>query len=423
MREKIRTEAFDRMQYLYASFHDPAIRARLCFSGRIDADALRRAVGLSADAVPQVRLRFDPERGLWSGEGVSSEEIVQVVEAEDGGESTASRLLLSPIEFFKGPQVKIFLVRGNRSDTLCVVFSHLVGDGAGFRRYLSLLSELYARCLERTEPAALRPMDRGFRQVMRGFGRQEKIEILAAPMDYPKQDPSMLLPLKEERGEPFLAERTLGEETLAAMKAYAKGRGATVNDLLMAAFARAHRAVTGCGELVLSCPVDLRKYAPDPDRCGITNLSGTYLCTLSSRENEPFDVTLLLVSMQMHAQKNSLACLKGPLLLDWINRFLPFSSFRKIFSEKFQIPVVSYTNLGVFDRDRLRFGGAGITDVRVATAVKHAPAFQVSASTFDGRCTLSCCADYREEDRKVAESFLGRMAEELKRLRASDESE
>lgn len=406
------------MQYLYTSFHDPVIRARLGFAGRIDADALRRAVGLSAGAIPQVRLRFDPDRARWSDEDVSSEEIVRVVETEDDGESAAAKLLLSPIEFFKGPQMKIFLVRGSRADTLCVVFSHLVGDGAGFRRYLYLLSELYARCLERAEPAALRPTDRSFRQVMRGFGRQEKLEILAAPTDYPKQDPSMFLPLQEGRGEPFLAERTLGPETLTAMKAYAKSRGATVNDLLMAAFARAHRAATGCGRLVLPCPVDLRRYAPDPDRCGVTNLSGTYSCTLSMRENEPFDVTLLIVSMQMHAQKNSLACLKGPLLLDRINRFLPFSSFRKIFSEKFRIPVVSYTNLGVFDRGRLSFGGAGITDARVATAVKHAPAFQVSASTFGGRCTLSCCADYRgEEDRKTAASFLGRMAEELERLK------
>ena len=415
MKNRIRTEAFDRMQCLYTSVHDPVIRARLSFSGRIDPDALRRASGLLSEAVPQTRMRFDPDRGLWTDADASAGDIVQVVDAK--GKDTAEKLLLSPIEFFKGPQVKIFLVRGETADMLYVIFSHLVGDGAGFRRYLFRLSELYARCLKGTEPAALRPMDRSFRQVMREFGRQEKMEILAAPMDYPKQDPSMFLPLKKIREEPFLIERVIGKETFRSMKAYAKARGATVNDLLMAAYTRAHHAVTGCKQLVLPCPVDLRKYASEPDRCGVTNLSGTYLCTLSTRENEPFDVTLLLVAMQMHAQKNSLACLKGPLLLDWISRLLPFSSFRKIFAEKFQIPIVSYTNLGVFDRERLSFGNAGIVDARVATAVKHAPAFQVSVSTFDGRCTLSCCADYRKEDRKVAESFLDLMAGELERLK------
>lgn len=417
MKQRIRTEAFDRMQALYTAFHDPVIRARLDFTGRIDETALRRAAALTVQAVPQAGLGFDPEKGRWSAERDASGEIVLAVEAGDGGEDAAESRMLSSIDFSRGPQVKIFLVRGSEADSLCVVFSHLVGDGAGFRRFLSLLSGLYARCLEKKEPAALYPENRSFRQVMRGFGRREKLEILAAPTEYPRQDPSMFLPLGEGKSEPFLLEQTLGAGTLSGMKTYAKKRGATVNDLLMAAFVRAHRTVTGGEKLILPCPVDLRRYAPEPDLCGVTNLTGTYECSFSARKNEPFDVTLLLVSMQMQAQKRGLACLRGPLLLDWAGRLLSFSAFRRVFTDRFQVPVVSYTNLGVFDREQLSFGGAGLAKARFATAVKHAPAFQVSVFTFDGRCTLSCCADYREEGRKTALAFLGAMAGELERLK------
>lgn len=416
MKNSFRTETFDRMQYFYTTAHDPVIRARLGFAGRIDENALRRAVDRSAEVVPQVRLCFDQDRHGWADRGFSSAEIVKVVETEDDGESAASKLLLSTIKFFTGPQLRIFLVRGKDADTLCVVISHLVSDGAGFRQYLYLLAGLYSQCVGSAETAPLRPMDRSFRQVMRKFSRREKTEILSAPMNYPKQDPSMFLPLKEERGEPFLAERTLDAETMEAIKAYGKSRKATVNDLLMAAFGRAHCALSGCRTFVFPCPVDLRKYLPKGETGGITNLSSSYMCELTIRENEPFDVTLLSVSMQMSAQKNSIACLKGPWLLDWMNRLLPYSVFRKLFFQNFYIPIVSYTNLGVLDREQLRFGDAEPVDASLSTAVKHAPSFQVSASTFGGRCVLSSCVDYRGEDRKVAVSFLDKMAAELENL-------
>lgn len=219
------------------------------------------------------------------------------------------------------------------------------------------------------------------------------------------------------RGKPFLAERAVEAHAFAAAKAYAKSRKAAVNDLLMAAFARAHYAVTGCPKLLLPCPVDLRKYLPKRESAGITNLTSSYLCAVKVRENEPFDVTLLSVSMQMQAQKNSLACLKGPMFLDMSNRLLPYSLFRKAFFRVFYIPVISYTNLGILDRKRLRFGNAETADALLATAVKHAPSFQVSVSTFEGRCTLSSCADYREEDRGVAVEFLEKMAGELEGLK------
>lgn len=66
MKNKFRTEAFDRMQYFYTTAHDPVIRARLRLAGRIEEKSLRRAVDLSAQAVPQVRLCFDRERRGWA---------------------------------------------------------------------------------------------------------------------------------------------------------------------------------------------------------------------------------------------------------------------------------------------------------------------------------------------------------------------
>lgn len=414
MKHKIRTEAFDLMQYFYSSAHNPLIRALIRFSGRLDPDLLRRAVDLSASSVPQIRCVFSPRAHGWEDRGFSADRIVRVTETTEEG--AAERLLLDKIEFESEPQLKIHLVRGPESDTLVVVISHLVADGAGLKQYLYLLASLYRRCAE--TPGAImppEPLDRGVGQIFRGMGPAERIRILRSRMEFRKQEKEMYLPMEEEQGEPVTVKRRVGGESFAELRRYAKKAGVTVNDLLLTAYGRAHSSLTGCPDLEIPCPVDLRKYLPEGARCGICNLTSNYLCRVSAAAGEPFRETLKRVSAQMSAQKGNRNCLKGPILLDLLFTVLPYSSAKKVFDRYFTIPVISFTNLGVLDWKRLDFGNGKIADAYLATAVKHPPSFQVSVSSFGGCCTLCSSLYATEKNRRIAEDFLDGMISELER--------
>lgn len=414
MKTDVRTEAFDLMQYFYRAAHEPLIRCLIRFSGRLDPDCLRRAVDLSILAVPQLGCRFSERSHAWESCGYTSGQIVRVRE----GDGDAERLLLDSIDFSAEPQLKLHLLCGAQADTLCAVVGHQVCDGAGFRQYLYLLAELYSRCAEH-EGCVMppEPGDRGVGQLFRALGLRERLHILKAPAHFPAQDDSMLLPLPKEEGEPFTVLRRIGAERFAELKAYAKARGATVNDLLLAAYARAHHAATHSAEFAVPCPVDLRKYLPQDAGCGVCNLSANYVCRLSVG-NRPFDATLRAVSDQMEEQKQSGVCLKGPMLLDGLHRVLPYPALRKIFFRTFHIPVVSYTNLGVLEGEKLDFRGAEIADAYMTTAVKRPPYFQVAVSTFAGRCTLSANLAGSQDCREAAERFFDRMLGELRPLHA-----
>lgn len=409
---KIRAEAFDIMQNFYRTAHEPLIRCMMCFSGQLDADALLRAVDLSVAAVPPLACRFDSETHSWKENGFSAKNILQVVSERES--NTAEKLLLSKINFEHEPQLKLFLVRGETDDTLCVIISHLVADGAGFKQYLYLLAELYSRCVENpVYHTAPQPGDRTLGQLLRGYSFREKKSIFTAKPEMLREDASEFPPLKGDGKRPFVVRCVLEKDLLATAKAYGKSRNASINDLLLTAFVRAVSGWTGSSHIEFPCPVDIRKYLKDRESCGICNMTSNYLCKADIPAGELFDGTLRNISEHMTVQKKNLACLKGPALLNVLFHILPYSILHGLFSKLFVIPVVSYTNMGILDEKRLFFAGVKVRDAFLSTAVKHAPYFQVAVSTWQGNCSL-CSSFYgTPDDEKQICDFLNSMKREI----------
>lgn len=277
-----------------------------------------------------------------------------------------------------------------------------------------LLAALYSKCL--TDPAfnrAPEPGDRSLAQLFCGYSLKEKQKILFARSEPIRQEKAEYPPLEGDREHPFWARCVLKKDLLSAARRYGKSRGASINDLLLAAYARALRNWTGSAHIEVPCPVDLRKYKKDKKPCGLCNLTGNYRCAADIPSDEPFDETLQKISAQMSAQKKSTACLQGPAALNLVFRLLPLPVLSRLFPKIFKIPVVSYTNLGILDEQRLAFSGTEISDAFFVTAVKSAPYFQVSVSTWKGACTLSSAFYGTPEDEEKIRRFLNKIRQEL----------
>lgn len=119
------------------------------------------------------------------------------------------------------------------------------------------------------------------------------------------------------------------------------------------------------------------------------------------------------VSKQMKQQKSGNECLKPVMMLEIAMNIIPFHTMSKLFNKVFTIPVVSFTNLGVIDKNLLNFGSEKIKYAYLTGAVKYVPYFQISVSTYDDVCTLSCNLYGTEEDRKSIDEFLTDVKEEL----------
>jgi NRPS condensation-like uncharacterized protein len=77
---------------------------------------------------------------------------------------------------------------------------------------------------------------------------------------------------------------------------------------------------------------------------------------------------------------------------------------------------LSYSNLGVTHEAQVCFGRTKVTDMLVATATRPWPAFQLSAHTFGGTCTLTACMDASDEAAELAQQVLDVTAEQVELL-------
>ena len=62
---------------------------------------------------------------------------------------------------------------------------------------------------------------------------------------------------------------------------------------------------------------------------------------------------------------------------------------------------------------KFRFADLAVEDAFISTAVKHAPYFQLSVSTYRGCCTLTSSLYGTEEDRKIVDNLLSQVEIEL----------
>ena len=418
-------ETFDIWTHLCGqSYHyTPLIRCRMDFSGHLDMGALTHAVNLSLQTIPLVGCYFDAEssRPHWV-ERFSGEEMVTAVEAQTDAEEVVARCMSADRDCAApAPSFHLTVVKKSSGDTLVAIISHIVCDGAGFKRYLYLLSELYTK-LQAGETPLVPAFDaRGTRPLFAGMDFREKMKIWRAGMgSYIAHNQSQLgVDFNVGENETFMEKRTLSREAFSALQAFSKARGATVNDGLMALFARAFCRNTGTNHILLPSTMDLRKFIPPGVTCGFSNYSSGCMCYISVEPDDSLSATLSSVSEQMRAYKSGNTILKSVLVWNLVARLIPYPCLKRIYSKIVKQPIISYSNLGILDADKLRFGALSPEDAYLTPAIKPRPYLQLNASTYDGRCTLSCNLYGSRADGEFACRLLDNMYQETAALVSS----
>lgn len=418
MQDFFRVEPFDLMQYFYRRAHDPIIHAVIHTNGRISPDLLGEAFLLSCQTVPVIGCSFSVEgkRPRWKAQEYSKQAFVQLIQPETDEEVAEQRFLASTIDVAVGPQVKAGVIRKRGGDTLCVLINHMVCDGGGFKEYLYLICSLYSSLREGDSSPISSPVTRSIRQIFSSFRWLERVKLTLPPWSIPSLTHQEGFALQGNRDNPFISTWEIPAKELTTIKKRAKENGATVNDMLLAAYACVLCRSLGWEDILIPCPVDLSKYLRAGTRRGICNLTSNYMCSLHVERGDPFSAILHQAADQMSRQKKSKECLKPLRLLSALFSLLPFRTMEKMFASFFTIPVISFTNFGILDEAQLRFYGVEVTGAFFTGAIKYVPYFQVAASTFQDRMTLSCNLHGTPADRSQIERILQEIQEEMQML-------
>ena len=414
---RYKAEAFDIWQYLCGQIYDPLIRCRIDFVGRVDEEALRRAVTESLGTIPLMGCCFEGSgrKPYWIDRGFTGEDMIRVVEAGPDVDGEIVRAYSSRIDVGSEPPLKIILVRSGGGDTLCAIVSHLVCDGAGFKEYLYLVAELYTKVRHGERLPVPHRYDRSTKPLYARVGPMERIRILRTPQ------PVYDFTLKDQCGvdfhsgesETFMEHRTVSSEDFSSFRAFAKQNGATVNDGLMALFARSFCRETATTHMAFTSTIDYRRFIPPGVNYGITNYAGNCTCSLPVEPGESLQRTLTRVSSQMRVYKTGKYSLRGAIGCDVAVRLFSFTWMKKHCAAILATPAVAFTNIGIFDVGEPGFDRTPIRSVSMTASIKPRPYLQLSASTYRGTCTLSCNIYGSQEERLFVDRILDGIVEEI----------
>lgn len=407
-------------------FMRPQLGAIVRFQGRLQAPRAAKAVRLVMDAEPVLGCRFvaDAKRPYWERLATLDDRAVLMVQDADDPEDAAREFLASPFDPTTGPQLEALLARGPHGDVLALKLSHLAVDGGAVKECLYLLAETYRR-LELEPDLAVTPNLDGARSLLpaaRGARWGERLRAMKPQELLPPTDWG-ITGLGKERGHQEHIVRRVPQQESRALREWGRDRGATVNDLLLAAYLRALFATLRPAQgdatpVQMSC--DLRRWLPPGTRTALSNISATWSINIPPVEGETFAETLARVVERTRAWKASEPGVRQAVGL-WIASRLVMPQGVEVMRKPIKgNPVTdttgypTMTNIGVIDETLVDFGeGVAVADAYLLGPIAFPTGYVLTASTFRDEMTLSAGIDTLAIDLGLAESLLDGTVREL----------
>ncbi|RFZ80691.1 hypothetical protein DS742_01575 [Lacrimispora amygdalina] len=411
---RYKVEAWDSLQHLFKvkKINDHTLHFLAAFESKLDYSRLKKSIAVSAEAFPLLKCRFNENgrRPYWENCSFTADEILTLIETEDV-DNAVKRFLVSEVDAFTGPQIKLGVIRNTKADTLVILMNHMLCDAAGYKDYLYLLSSIYNNI---GKNANFHPPVSGSRrlsQINQMFSLKDRMKILFSKNDMSAHDPARFQ-LEGDLNNPLIEIRSIPEDVFLGLKEYAKRHNATINDMILTAYIRTLYKTFG---YVFAIPstVDLRKYLPGHKAEGICNLCTNLTCGIGSDIGITFEETLLKVRDSMNKEKSSISCLKSISMLEKVFDVLPYKLAESIVKKSFKNAPIAFTNIGIIEKNRFYFDKLKIKNAYMTGSVKYSPYFQLAVSTFDNKPVLSVNLFGSETDRNNISAFLDQVVLEL----------
>jgi NRPS condensation-like uncharacterized protein len=429
-------EIFDHLQYLYdtTGFNDHQLHCVIRFEEKVNTQTMELAVRALVKSIPMLSRAYRNLGGKAYWEDMEEEKRKELFctmdKEEDFDQFTCSKTDLT------GPQIKVCLLKA-KQDALSVVMNHMVTDGAGIKQCMYLLSGLYSKIAENPDDTADAVIDgdRGFYRIIAGISRWDRLKILLRHNKDNNQASMDAFPMSKKEGEasltgaehvsrnggrdgntyPFILIRELSQDCFKKIHAYSKGQGATVNDVVLAAYFRVLTRLLACEGKVLNLPImiDMRRYLEDKSLHALTNLSSTVIVSIAVDKGEAFDLTLKKVSEAMKAKKDNYLGLSTFLKLDTLYKVCGRRLAYGLLQKHLNNPLICMTNIGRIEEELLNFEGSAVKSAFICGSIKYRPHFQLAISSFHDKMTLCVNLYGSREDQDRFKDFLTLMEQEL----------
>lgn len=422
---QFKTTITDRfISSFFAGKGDVMIQAELFFSVSLDVEVLRKAFRMVLDAEPILGCKLTIVNDVLVWKRLVDGDIDNFRSFTN--EDDYQNYLNTTIDVHQGPALQGAHLGTPHGDRLLFKVAHEVSDAAGVKEIIAIVAFLYRQIKRSPDFLAVPNVTsyRSARQLARWIPKRAVLRIwLNAVRE--------VLPLIARRTacNPLLTTcsvdkrkyvvKTLGCDMTLAIRDAGKKYGATINDMLLAAFLRVLHRTSKVDNGYLRCgiSVDLRRwYLPGGKADTIANLSSIELFDIGKNPGTTFGETVRKVVAFTSRRKKNWIGLNMHTGFFNILRGWPYSKLKRLFAKRQIVDMKEHavfplvTNLGEIDKKRVLFDVAPNAAYLIVPAA-FPPYFGVGISGFDGTLTITTTA-FPDTEVIVGE-FMDMLLEEL----------
>lgn len=413
MERRLNAELWDKMHYLFRDFNDRMVHVELHYDFEIDIEALKTVLICFFEKAPVLHSSFTDNhvRPYWTVNDYTVDEILTVksVSPDELDKEIDSFLTQCiPPEAKLQMQVAVFNCGGK--SVLCIIENHMCMDGGDFKYFMNSLCKNYSDYVEgKASPIDLKTGTRSYESVYEDFSPAEKhmAKNLFRNINA-KDDHAFPLTADNIRDCSFIARRSLGAEMFDPIKNAGKALGATINDMLTAAYFHSVYELAGFDRnesISISCAIDLRRHIKDSSDTGVTNHTAWMQCRVPRCGKDIFETLKFTIESVNQFKGDRFIGLHGLPLLSLGYKILPQAASEEIVKVGYSNPLMAMSNIGILDVKKLALDGNEPTDGFMSGAVKYKPYALLSVTTLRKNITFSMCVRGNEEDRKIVEHF------------------
>lgn len=411
MAEKIKAELWDKMHYLFRDFNDRMVHLELHYDYELNIDALKTVLICMLEKSPVLHSSFNDNKvsPYWEVKPYDIEDVLTVSRPENVTEAI-DEFLTQYIPPESDLQIKVAVFFYEGKSALCIVENHMCMDGGDFKYFAKTLCKNYNDYVEKgIPPLDIKQGSRSYDEVYDDFSEWEEEAARGLFKNICAKDDHRF-PLTESRPEDksFIARRKLSEETFLKIKEVGKKYGATVNDMLVAAYFYALYELADYNiedSVTISCAIDLRRHMDTAEDLGLTNHTAFMQCNVPERGRDIFETLRYVINSANLFKSDRFMGLYGLPLLNLGYSILPHAASEGIIKIGYTNPLLAMSNIGILEHDKLALEGHEPFEGFMTGAVKYKPYVLLSATSLRKEITLSMCVRGNEEDKKIVERF------------------
>lgn len=416
---KLNAELWDKMHYLFRDFNDRMVHVELHYDFEIDIDVLKTVLICFLEKAPVLHSSFVDNHFSthWVVNDYSINEVLHVSSPENLDEAI-DEFLTQYIPPENKLQIQVAVFNKDGKSTLCVVENHMCMDGGDLKYFMKALCKNYSDyAAEKISPVDLKAGSRSYKEVYKDYTKTERKMAENLYKNVCAKDEHKF-PLTENniKDKSFIARRKINKDNFALLRAGGKKHGATVNDVLVAAYFYSLYELADFKEnesVTISCAIDLRRHMKDTSETGITNQTAFMQCNIPNRGKDIFETLEYVKQSVAKFKKDKFMGLYGLPLLQLGYSIMPQAGSEQVIKIGYSNPLLAMSNIGILETDKLSLNGHPPVDGFMTGAVKYKPYVLLSATSINSELTLSMCVRGNENDKKIVNKFFDLMEKNI----------